>query len=128
KAIGDREYDASKVVRAFTYNDSQDGEGLYLEFLAFLADARSPVEGKTAFIDLFKDDDIPYLLIGDGAADGSWDLSFFVGEAGSNPEYATSNVTSNDSDGGGGGCDAGSLGTAAAILAGAALILRRRMC
>ena len=128
KAIGDRQYDASKVVRAFTYNDKRDGECLYLEFLAFLADAKSPIEGKTAFIDLFKDDDIPYLLIGDGAADGSWDISFFIEATGANP--VSSDQTGNkDSGSGGGGCDTGAIGAIVAVfLAGGAFLLRRRMC
>lgn len=129
KAIGDRQYDASKVVRAFTYNDSRDGEGLYIEFLAFLADAKSPIEGKTAFIDLFKDDDIPYLLIGDGAADGSWDISFFIEITGTNPEGSDQSGNKDSGGGGGGGCDAGALGAiTAGLLAGGAFLLRRRMC
>ena len=129
KAIGDRQYDASKVVRAFTYNDSRDGEGLYIEFLAFLADAKSPIEGKTAFIDLFKDDDIPYLLIGDGAADGSWDISFFIEATGTNPEGSDQSGNKDSGGGGGGGCDAGALGAiTAGLLAGGAFLLRRRMC
>ncbi|MBQ9527744.1 MAG: hypothetical protein IJR68_09045, partial [Fretibacterium sp.] len=129
KAIGDREYDASKVVRAFIYNDKLYGECLYLEFLAFLADAKSPIEGKTAFIDLFEDDGIPYLLIGDGAADGSWDISFFIEATGSNPESSNQSGNNDSGGGGGGGCNAGALGPiAAAFLAGAAFLLRRRMC
>ncbi|MBR1672476.1 MAG: hypothetical protein IJ702_06075, partial [Fretibacterium sp.] len=84
----------------------------------------------TGFIELFKDDGIPYLLIGDGAADGVWDLSFFIAETGENPHNDTDDTTAETKDsGGGGGCSAGMAGGAVAALSiGAALLRRRRMC
>jgi hypothetical protein len=129
-------YNVSDTVRAFTYTDPtrnvtvvSERDDFYLEFLVFVADAKSPKEGYTGFIELFKDDGIPYLLIGDGAADGLWDLSFFIAETGPNPESEdVSPQTENSGGGGGGGCDAGALGVLAMILAGEAFLLRRRMC
>lgn len=80
-ALGDRGVDPSDCIRAFTYDDE-----LYLDFIVFLADAKSPKEGYTGYIDVFEDDGIPYILIGDGEADGKWELSFYIDSAGADPE------------------------------------------
>ncbi|MBQ9565247.1 MAG: hypothetical protein IJU98_06635 [Synergistaceae bacterium] len=111
-------FDVSDTIRAFIYNDV-----LYLEFIAILADAVSPNEGKTAFIELIKDDGIPYLLIGDGAADGAWNIGFFVEDTGANPEDDPEETKSDS--GSGGGCDAGMFSGAALCLGILTFLLRR---
>ena len=117
---------AADCVNAFINNDE-----LYLDFIAVLADGKSINEGKTAYIEIFKDDNVPYILIGDGAEDGKWDLTFFVDAAGSNPETGNSddsnnndsnnsnnnsNKSSSSSSGGGGGCNAGIPGAIALVI------------
>lgn len=126
----------SDIVRAFTYSDpryntQKERDALYLEFLVYLADAKSPKGDYTGFIDLIEDDNIPYLVIGDGATDGIWGLSFYISMDGPNPkddDDEENTAKTKDSGGGGGGCDAGALGVLAMILAGGAFLLRRRMC
>ena len=126
----------SDIVRAFTYSDpryntQKERDALYLEFLVYLADAKSPKGDYTGFIDLIEDDNIPYLVIGDGATDGIWGLSFYISMDGPNPkddDDEENTAKTNDSGGGGGGCNAGALGVLAIILAGGAFLLRRRMC
>ncbi|MBQ9564105.1 MAG: hypothetical protein IJU98_00825, partial [Synergistaceae bacterium] len=126
----------SDIVRAFTYSDpsystTKGRDSLCLEFLVYLADAKSPHEGYTGFIDLIEDDNIPYLVIGDGAADGKWSLSFYISLDGPDPndnDGDNTAETQTSSGGGGGGCDTGALGVLAMILAGGAFLLRRRMC
>ncbi|MBQ3448901.1 MAG: hypothetical protein IJG34_03275 [Synergistaceae bacterium] len=128
---------ASDCIKAFLYNDK-----LYLDFIVFIADAKSINANRTAFIEIFKDDDVPYILIGDGAVDKKWDLTFFVDATGSNPETRdpetpTTPVTSDDtkpgtntnteskSSSGGGGCNAGMI-SAIAVLILAGMFTRKR--
>ena len=110
---------AADCVRAFLYNDE-----LYLDFIVLIADAKSQREGRTAFIEVFKDDNVPYILIGDGQVDKRWELSFYVGAASSNPDTrnpdtpstpttsqdVTPQPESNSGGGGGGGCSLGLVG------------------
>ena len=115
---------AADCFSAFTYEDE-----LYLDFIVFLADAVSLNTGKTAFVEIFRDDGVPYILIGDGAIDKKWNLQFYVGAAGADPEVTrpdddstTNNSTTSNSgsstetaadvsgSGGGGGCNFGLLG------------------
>ena len=123
-AISNRSVDPTECVQAFLYENE-----LYLDFMILLADAKSRNEGYTAYLETFRDDGIPYILIGDGAADGVWNLSLYVDSNGANPDwgYTSGDLTSRDkSDGeGGGGCSAGLAGIAAAAVAGA-FFLRRR--
>ncbi len=104
---------ASDCVRAFLYNDA-----LYLDFIVIMADGKSRNAGRTAYVEIFKDDNVPYILIGDGTEDGKWDLTFYIGAAtggNSNSNGGNSNTsqggTSGDngvkaeSSGGGGGCN-----------------------
>ncbi|MBQ6982929.1 MAG: hypothetical protein IJQ15_10945, partial [Synergistaceae bacterium] len=103
---------ASDCVRAFLYDDA-----LYLDFIVVMADGKSRNAGRTAYVEIFEDDSVPYILIGDGTEDGKWDLTFYVGAAtggNSNSNGGTSQpVTSGDnnapsttgSSGGGGGCN-----------------------
>ena len=64
---------AEDCVSAFIYKDY-----LYLDFIVFAADAVSKNTSKTAFVEIFKDDDVPYIMIGDGAVDGLIKLAFYV--------------------------------------------------
>lgn len=124
---------ASDCVSAFIYNDA-----LYIDFIAVTADGKSTNANRTAYIEIFRDDNVPYVLIGDGAEDGKWDLTFFIDAAGDNPiaespDIPGNNVTSEDnnnnnnnnnsgsgSSSGGGGCNAGMISALAIlILAGA---------
>ena len=82
---------AGDCVRAFIYDNA-----LYLDFIVLLADAVSKNNGKTAFVEVFKDDNVPYVLIGDGNIDKRWELEFYVAATGSNPETRVPEVTSQD--------------------------------
>ncbi|MDR2175931.1 MAG: hypothetical protein LBO82_08380 [Synergistaceae bacterium] len=110
-ALSDRGYGVSRCVQAFTYEDF-----LYIDFIAFAADAKSRNAGKTALLEVVEDDGIPYILLGDGAIDGVWTLSFFAGQAGGapivepDPDPDPKKPDGGDSGGGGGGgCSAGLL-------------------
>ena len=121
---------ASDCVRAFLYDDE-----LVLDFIALLADGTSKTSGKTAYVEVFKDDDVPYALIGDGAEDGNWEMTFYVAAAGENPEVRSEDVTpttSNDhsaspaeSSGGGGGCESGLAGMLGLLVLAGVLVKRR---
>ncbi|MBQ7594643.1 MAG: hypothetical protein IJU48_09860 [Synergistaceae bacterium] len=122
----DKNVSAGDCVRAFTYNDE-----LYLEFIVFIADSKSRKSTQGAYIELFKDDNIPYILIGDGVNDGIINLQFYIGANTDNPT-TRDNTTSNDNQpvsngegsGGGGGCNLGFAGILGlVILAG---IMRKR--
>ena len=122
---------ASDCIKAFLYNDE-----LYLDFVVFVADAKSINANRTAFIELFRDDNVPYILIGDGAVDKKWDLTFFVDAAGDNPETRDPDDNSNNGNGnnnnnqnnqnnqddnsksssGGGGCNSALLGGIALVI------------
>ena len=62
---------------------------LYLDFIVLIADATSINPNKTAYIEVFRDDGVPYILIGDGNVDGNWQLEFFVDATGENPDTDT---------------------------------------
>ncbi len=111
---------ASDCIRAFLYDDA-----LYLDFIVFIADAKSTRTDRTAFIEVFKDDDVPYILIGDGAVDKVWNLTFFVDATGDNPDTRTpdvpdtptpSNGNQSSGSGGGGGCSSVMLGAIALVI------------
>jgi hypothetical protein len=93
-------------VQAFTH-----GDFLYIDFIVLAADAKSQEGGDyTAFCNVVEDGGIPYILIGDGEADGKWNLSFYIGQV--NLNLNNDSETSGgggDSGGGGGGCSAGLL-------------------
>lgn len=103
---------ANDCVNAFILDDY-----LYLDFIVLIADATSRNTNKTAFIEVFRDDGVPYILIGDGNVDGKWELEFYVAANAENPETRISddvtpvNPTNpeNNSAGssGGGGCNSG---------------------
>ena len=126
---------ASDCVRAFIYGDE-----LYLDFIVFIADGQSINAGKTAYVEIFKDDGVPYILIGDGSENGEWDMTFYIDAAGENPTPRTDtssstnssngsgsssgtdtvNTASGSDDSGGGGCNTGfSLILGALLLLGA---------
>ena len=120
KAVSGLGVDLSKCVKAFIYDDE-----VVLEFITILADAGiTDSYGYTnPFIRTFTDDDIPYILIGDGRDDEKWDLEFFIGStsltpgdiiqsndnsSNSNSNSITTPVSENSgSGGGGGGCNVG---------------------
>ncbi|MBQ7215354.1 MAG: hypothetical protein IJS39_05160, partial [Synergistaceae bacterium] len=114
---------AADCIRAFIYEDA-----LYLDFIAVLADGSSRNTGKTAYVELFKDDGIPYVLIGDGNENGQWDMTFYIAATGENPTPRSPSTTSGDnpsiipvnpssgSGGGGGGCSLGLLGMMGMLL------------
>ena len=126
---------ARNCIRAFIDNDE-----LCIEFIAIMADGVSPEEGKTAYIDVFKDDNIPYILIGDGREDGKWDLAFYIssvsatdnddGIADPNTNTRT-NTNSGPSQGvgggsgGGGGCNV-SVMLSGLMLLGISLLTKKR--
>ena len=118
----DKGISAADCVRAFLYNDE-----LYLDFIVFIADAASTRSGTSAYVNVFKDDDVPYILIGDGSENGKWDITFYVSAAGENPEPRGDNSTptntnteqqpsSSSGGGGGGGCNLGLVGMMGAVL------------
>ena len=121
---------AADCIRAFIYEDA-----LYLDFIVILADAQSKNTGKTAFVELFRDDNIPYVLIGDGNENGEWDMTFYIAATGDNPTPRDPSTTSGDTpstisgdnpgtipvspssgSGGGGGCSLGLLGMMGMLL------------
>ena len=131
---------AADCIRAFIYEDE-----LYLDFIVLLADGSSRNSGKTAYVELFRDDGIPYVLIGDGNENGQWDMTFYIAAAGENPtprddtgtnsgESSGNNSGGNNSggssgsnsggsgstttsgSGGGGGCSLGLLGLLGMLL------------
>lgn len=123
-ALGNRGVAPRDCVRAFIHDDC-----LYLDFIVLLADAKSPKAKYTAFCEVVKDDGVPYILLGDGAADGKWNLSFYVAATGPNPQPGypeSSDRRPGKKEEGGGGCNA--WGIALPAIAGLALasILRRR--
>ena len=112
---------AADCVNAFIYEDE-----LFLDFIVILADGQSTNSGKTAYVEVFTDDGIPYVLIGDGKENGQWDMTFYVAATGDNPTPRDDSSSSNDSSsgnsstdsnnvssgsgGGGGGCNFGLFG------------------
>ncbi|MBR1657676.1 MAG: hypothetical protein IJ697_04330 [Synergistaceae bacterium] len=111
---------AADCVRAFIYDDE-----LYLDFIVLLADGKSRNANRTAYVEVFKDDNVPYILIGDGKENAVWDMTFYVapiGQASSeggsdSPEDNTDNgVPSTRSSGGGGGCNSSGMILAAVLL------------
>ncbi|MBR1417510.1 MAG: hypothetical protein IJ576_00935 [Synergistaceae bacterium] len=133
----------NRFIKAFLIEDKDDrtNDKLVLEFIAFMADASSSRTNKTAYIRTFEDDNVPYILIGDGLQDDKWTLSFFVTGAGAIDETDdnSSNNNGDNSDnnsttsgdksgikkggGGGGGCNA--LGLSILILFALAFKLRK---
>ena len=109
---------AGDCVNAFILDND-----LYLDFIVLIADAKSKNTNKTAFIEVFRDDGVPYILIGDGNVDKEWNLEFYVAAAAENPGTRTSddvtpvtpednnnnnnNTESNAGGSGGGGCNSG---------------------
>lgn len=95
---------AQDCVNAFIYEDY-----LYLDFMVFMADAVSKNTNKTAFVEIFKDDDVPYILIGDGNVDKRFNLTFYVSsprtDAGNSTVSEGKNTTLSGSSSSGGGCD-----------------------
>ena len=121
-AIGNRGADLGECVRAFIHDDC-----LYLDLIVLMADAKSPKAQYTAYCEIVRDDEVPYVLLGDGAADGKWNLSFYVAAAGSNPQpgYPESgDKRPSKEKEEGGGCSA--WGFPLISLAGAAVFLSRR--
>ena len=108
-ALRDRGYSAERCIQAFTYNDF-----LYLDFIVLLADAVSQNVGYKGFFQVVEDDNVPYILIGDGGVDNAWTLGFYAAVAGSDytPPPPPLPPTPGPGGGGGGGCDIGSLGVA----------------
>ena len=135
---------AADCVRAFLYNDE-----LYLDFIVIMADGSSVKTSKTAYVEVFKDDDVPYILIGDGNEDGKWDFTFYISSltAGSTSEgiadpdayqnttpNTNTNTNTNTNNGtsqgvggssGGGGCNI-SAAISALMLAGIFLLMKKR--
>lgn len=121
-AIGNRGADLGECVRAFIHDDC-----LYLDLIVLMADAKSPKAQYTAYCEIVRDDEVPYVLLGDGAADGKWNLSFYVAAAGSNPQpgYPESgDKRPSKEKEEGGGCSA--WGFPLMSLAGAVVFLSRR--
>ena len=117
---------ASDCVSAFI-----DGDYLYLDFMIFIADAVSQKASKSAFIEIFEDDGVPYIMIGDGEIDKRFELTFYLDKDGENPgeTSTTSNVSNNEvnnnvsSHGSGGSCNAGF----SFILLGLAFLMKKKI-
>lgn len=109
---------ASNYVHAFLSDNS-----LYLDFIILVADSSSTNKAgnKTAFIKTFTDDGRPYILIGDGNIDGSWNLSFYV-DSSSEIDGSPSDTNTDTGDkgtnssSGGGGCDSGIMAGILAVM------------
>ncbi len=134
EAINDKGRDlgvsAADCVRAFVYNNE-----LYLDFIAVLADGSSSKTGKSAYVGIFKDDNVPYLLIGDGAEDGVWDMTFFVDSINRETTHTTVSAdnstttnqnSSNNGGSSGGGCNSVSAMAVAIILLGVMRLSTRK--
>ena len=52
-----------------------------------MADAKNPKAQYTAYCEIVKDDGVPYVLLGDGAANRKWNLSFYVSYFGGTNPY-----------------------------------------
>lgn len=118
---------AGDCVSAFLYNDA-----LYLDFIVIMADGKSTKQGMTAYVEVFKDDNVPYILIGDGKEDGLWNITFYIDSSaeksgGSNTGTNTNtntgtgtetNTKSNEgvSGSGGGGCNSGIMAGILAVM------------
>ena len=136
---------AGDCVRAFLYNDE-----LCLDFIVIMADGASVNTGKTAYVEIFRDDNVPYILIGDGKEDGKWDLTFYIASLAEQDDSSgianqdainertndnlNNNSTNTNSNGtaqgvggssGGGGCDISGV-LAGFILAGISLLAKKR--
>ena len=120
---------AADCVNAFIYKDE-----LFLDFIVILADGQSKTSGKTAYVEVFTDDGIPYILIGDGNENGQWDMTFYVSAAGANPTvrdesgsqtdtHSNTNTNQSGGSGGGGGCNFGLHGIIGALMS---IILLRK--
>ena len=106
--------------RAFICDDE-----LYLDFIVLLADGKSTKSGRTAYVEVFKDDNVPYILVGDGKENAVWDMIFYIAPAnttnsnsnsggsggGSENENNGTGTPNNSSSGGGGGCNSALSGT-----------------
>ena len=97
---------ARDCVSAFIFDDY-----LYLDFMVFMADAVSKNTNKTAFVEIFKDDGVPYVLIGDGKIDRRFELTFYVA-APRDDVYGSSSTSQKtestlSASGSGGGCNLG---------------------
>lgn len=121
---------SSAITASECFNAFISSNDLYLDFIVLIADATSINTNKTAYIEVFRDDRVPYILIGDGNVDGNWQLEFFVDATGENPGTRESDditptptpVNSDDNDlpfvpvsgggGGGGGCNSGMIALA----------------
>ncbi|GHV46159.1 hypothetical protein FACS1894204_07190 [Synergistales bacterium] len=101
-------YSVSDCVGAFI-----EGNSLHVEFVALIADSVSLRDGKSAFCYVVEDDGIPYILFGDGKIDDGWNLSFYIDKNVSGPDVINpGNKTPGDGEGGGGGCNQGSVSAA----------------
>ena len=65
-----RGYDAENITAVDCINAFTESNDLYLDFIALLADGKSINEGKTAYVAAFKDDNVPYIIIGELRAMG----------------------------------------------------------
>ncbi|MBQ9419382.1 MAG: hypothetical protein IJU31_03280 [Synergistaceae bacterium] len=114
---------AKDCVSAFIYEDY-----LYLDFMVLMADAVSKNTNKTAFVEIFKDDGVPYILIGDGNIDRRFDLSFYVSApradaAGNSSSTSQTTETATTGSSGGSGCNSGFAFVPCVLLG---LVLRRK--
>ncbi|MBQ6773641.1 MAG: hypothetical protein IJP48_06200 [Synergistaceae bacterium] len=117
-----RGYDAENISAVDCINAFTASDDLYLDFIAILADGKSINQDKTAYVATFKDDDVPYIIIGDGTEGDGWHLKFYIAATGENPDPDlednntttspdnTGNTTTGGSGGGGGGCNSFGLG------------------
>ena len=88
-----------------------------------MVDAKSKKEDRTAYIEVFNDDNVPYVLIGDGLMNKRWQLAFYVSNAGDNPTapyvYEEEDVQGSSAAGfphAGEGCNSGIFGLGLLIL------------
>ena len=126
---------AVDCVRAFICDDE-----LYLDFIVLLADGKSTKTGRTAYVEVFKDDNVPYILIGDGNENGLWEMVFYVGpvsssssgnsgggndSSGNNSNTNTGTESRSSSGSGGGGCNGIQLGMMILLLLAGRVLVKR---
>jgi len=112
-ALRDRGYSPEKCIQAFTYED----DFLYVDFIVLLADAASSNVGYKAFFQVVEDDNVPYILIGDGKVDNAWTLGFYVAATSAAPPVTPPPpAESVEMSGGGGGCHIGGWGIVFVLL------------
>ena len=85
-SLGDLQPSA-QLLPAVQHHDAVDEPRVHLAGGEVEEDLGNGGDDREPLPELFmKDDGVPYVLLGDGAADGKWNLSFYVAAADANPQ------------------------------------------